>query len=212
MAYKLREEEEEMSPSSRLAVDYDIVLTPSGKVEDAFAAFKDVNNYGEYKSNFRKEQAIEDHYGPSTPTTKNFLQDTFKKLQKEYSDENEIRDKFIEIISDKNKNIKNVEQKYNTLKSNNGNFYPKTSKAEMDKFIEQNKSNRKLVNPEVKGNTLVFPKEKNPTKELTKKYIKTVMDSAGIDYSISEKEISESIMTRSQLKEIIKSEIRSLLK
>jgi hypothetical protein len=207
MAYKLREEEEEMSPSSRLAVDYDIILTPSGKVEDAFAAFEDINNYGIYKSNLRKEQAIEDHYGPTT-TTKGLMEKKFKEFQKEYDNEDERRNKFIETFN----KVKNIEQKYNTLKSNNGNFYPKTSKAEMDKFIEQNKSNRKLVTPKVKGNTLVFPKGENPSKELTKKYIKTVMDNAGIDYKISEKEVSESIMTKSKLKEIIKSEIRSLLK
>lgn len=194
MAYRLRENEEDAQ--SRLALDFDIILTPSGKIEDTITAFEDINNYGIYKSNLRKEQAIEDYYGPTIPTTKNFLQNTFKLLQKEYDNENELKDAFIKTVSEKNKNIKNLEQKYYTLKNNNGNFYPKTSKAEMDKFIEQNKSKRKLVNFVPKGNTLVFPKGSNPEKDLTKKIIKTVMDSAGIDFTIKEKEsVSEDSVT-----------------
>ena len=103
-----------------------------------------------------------------------------------------------------------------------------------------------LLKYNVKGNTLVFPKGSNPAKDLTKKIIKTVMDSAGIDFTIKEKEsvsedsvadkIKSSFMhqvtggkkgepmskgqtltpntkiKKSELKEMIKSEIRDLLK
>jgi ribosomal protein L23 len=174
MAYKLREEEEEMSPSSRLAVDYDIVLTPSGDVNDAVAALQNIDNYGVYVSNMRNkasiEKAIEDYFGPSVPVKR-------KALEKQ-----------------------------------RGEAFPVKTKQAIDDLVKSLTSRPTLLSYEVKDNTLVFPKGKNPTKDLTKKIIKTVMDSAGIDYSISEKEVSESIMTKSKLKEIIKSEIRSLLK
>ncbi len=39
-----------------------------------------------------------------------------------------------------------------------------------------------------KGNSLIFPQDNNPSKELTKKIIKTILGNAKIKYDISEKE------------------------
>jgi len=211
--YKLVENEDE-GKSSRFTVDHDIMIsTPD--VEEALAAIGNINNYGIYKSNMRKEQVIEDRYGPTTPSTKNFIQSTFKAIQEKYKNEDKddslIKAEFVETVSKKNKNIKNLEIKYDTLKSNNGNFYPKTSKTEMDEYSAQYISKPKLINPEVKGDKIVFPKDKNPSIETTKKIIKTVMDTAGIKFKfITDKEITKESKEK-ELRLLIREEIKSIL-
>ena len=50
--YKLREAEAEATPSNREQVDYDIILTPKGvSVEDTIKALENIDNYGIYISN-----------------------------------------------------------------------------------------------------------------------------------------------------------------
>lgn len=71
--YKLKEQEgEEVSPSSRDQVNYDLVLTPkSVEAEEVIKALEDIDNYGMYISNMRNkasiQKAIEDHFGPVIP-------------------------------------------------------------------------------------------------------------------------------------------------
>jgi hypothetical protein len=70
--YKLREEEAEATPSNREQVDYDIILTPKGvSVEDTIKALETLDNYGMYVSNMRNkssiQKAIDDHFGPVIP-------------------------------------------------------------------------------------------------------------------------------------------------
>lgn len=68
------------------------------------------------------------------------------------------------------------------------NTFPTYTKDALDAFIKQFSSKPQLVSYTVKGNTLVFPQKDNPTKDLTKKIIKTVLDKAGIAFKLSEKE------------------------
>jgi hypothetical protein len=71
--YKLREEEgAEVSPSNREQVNYDVVVTPKDvSVEDTVKALETLDNYGMYVSNMRNkssiQKAIEDHFGPVIP-------------------------------------------------------------------------------------------------------------------------------------------------
>ena len=70
--YKLREEEAETTPSNREQVNYDIVVTPNSvSVEDTVKALETLDNYGMYVSNMRNkssiQKAIEDHFGPIIP-------------------------------------------------------------------------------------------------------------------------------------------------
>ena len=71
--YKLKEQEgEEVSPSSREQVNYDLVLTPkTANIEDVVKALETLDNYGMYVSNMRNkssiQKAIEDHFGPVIP-------------------------------------------------------------------------------------------------------------------------------------------------
>ncbi len=67
-------------------------------------------------------------------------------------------------------------------------FPPKTKQA-LDDFVKKFTSKPQLVKFTVGGNSLIFPQKDNPTKDLTKKIIKTVLDNAGIKYKISEKEV-----------------------
>jgi cystathionine beta-lyase/cystathionine gamma-synthase len=215
--YKLRENDDE-GKSSRLTVDHDVTVT-TPDIKKAMDAIGNINNYGIYKSNMRKEQVIEDHYGPTTPSTKNYIQSTFKAIQEKYKNEDKddslIKAEFVETISKKNKNIKNLEIKYDTLKSNNGNFYPKTSKDEMDKYSAQYISKPKLINPEVKGDKIIFPKDKNPSIETTKKIIKTVMDTAKVDFKFEGDKPVKKVTKEAKEKELrllIREEIKNILK
>ena len=70
--YKLREEEAEATPSNREQVNYDIVVTPNSvSVEDTVKALETLDNYGMYVYNMRNkssiQKAIEDHFGPVIP-------------------------------------------------------------------------------------------------------------------------------------------------
>ena len=70
--YKLREEEAEATPSNREQVNYDIVVTPNSvSVEDTVKALETLDNYGMYVSNMRNkssiQKAIDDHFGPVIP-------------------------------------------------------------------------------------------------------------------------------------------------
>ena len=79
--YKLREEEAETTPSNREQVNYDIVVTPNSvSVEDTVKALETLDNYGMYVSNMRNkssiQKAIEDHFGPIIPAKR-------KKIEKD---------------------------------------------------------------------------------------------------------------------------------
>jgi hypothetical protein len=79
--YKLKEEEAETTPSNREQVNYDIVVTPNDvSVEDTVKALETLDNYGMYVSNMRNkssiQKAIEDHFGPVIPAKR-------KKMEKD---------------------------------------------------------------------------------------------------------------------------------
>lgn len=188
--YKLREEEgAEVSPSNREQVTYDVVVTPKDvSVEDTVKALETLSNYGMYVSNLRKEQAIEDRYGPTIPTSKKKLESIFQDVQNTFKNEEEAYDEFIKQALAQNKNIKNLNIKYNTLKSNNGHFYPKNSNTEMQDYIKSLISKPTLLKYKVKDDTIIFPKSGNPAKDLTKKMIDVVMKNAKIDYAVADKE------------------------
>lgn len=69
-----------------------------------------------------------------------------------------------------------------------GEPFPIRTKQALDDFMKQFTSKPKLVNWEVKDNTVVFKQGKNPGKNQLKQIINTVMKNAGIEYELSEKE------------------------
>lgn len=94
------------------------------------------------------------------------------------------------------------------LEKERGEPFPIRTKQAMDDFIKSKIERPNLVKYRVEGDLLVFPKEKNPSKDATMKIIKTVLDSAGIKYKIKEKES----FTESQLRAMIKEQIIKQLK
>ncbi len=154
MAYRLRENEEDAQ--SRLALDFDIILTPKTSVEDAVKALENMDNYGVYVSNMRNvasNKAIEMYFGNMDAKGNKISPATKASIERQ-----------------------------------RGEKFPLKTKDAIDAFVKSQTSKPNLLKYDVKGNTLVFPKGSNPAKDLTKKIIKTVMDSAGIDFTIKEKE------------------------
>lgn len=99
--------------------------------------------------------------------------------------------------------------KKKSLEKERGKPFPPKTKQAVDAFIKTLTSKPNLLNWEIEGDTVVFPHKKNPTKQVTRNIIDTVMKKANIDYDIDEKEaVNESII---KLKQIIKEEIDKVL-
>lgn len=94
------------------------------------------------------------------------------------------------------------------LEKERGEPFPLRTKQAMDDFIKSKIEKPNLVKYRIEGDLIVFPKERNPSKDATMKIIKTVLDSAGIKYKIKEKES----FTESQLRAMIKEQIIKQLK
>ena len=86
--------------------------------------------------------------------------------------------------------------------------FPIKTKAAIDDFIKNRAGKPNLVYYDVVGDTLVFPNSKNTSKGRTQSIVSTVMDNAGINYTIKQKESFK----ESQIKAIIKEEILKMIK
>ena len=86
--------------------------------------------------------------------------------------------------------------------------FPIKTKAAIDDFIKSRAGKPNLVFYDVVGDTLVFPNSKNTGRGRTQSIVSTVMDNAGINYTIKQKESFK----ESQIKAIIKEEILKMLK
>jgi len=96
------------------------------------------------------------------------------------------------------------------MEKERGKPFPIRTKDAMNAFIASRAGKPNLVTFEITGDTLLFPKEKNPSKDTTFKIIKTVLDNAGIGHRIKEKEsYTENI---NKLKDLIREEIRKQIK
>ena len=170
--------EQEPSGFSAMKAEYDIAVTPKESIEDAIAAFNDINNYGIYVSNIRNtgvnkaeiNKAIEDYFGPNIPAKR-------KSIEKQ-----------------------------------TGKTFPIKTKQAIDDFIKSFNSKPNLLKFVVKDDMLIFPQKNNPTKDVTKKIIKTVLNNAGIDYTVKEKEtIMESKDIKSLKEELISKIYKKLI-
>jgi hypothetical protein len=95
--------------------------------------------------------------------------------------------------------------KRKALEKERGKPFPIKTKQAIDDLVKSVTSTPNLLKYEVKGKEIVFPKSNNPSKDLTKKIIKVVMDNAGIKFKTTEKEtVSEVKITKTKLTEIIK--------
>jgi hypothetical protein len=211
MKYKFRLVEEETSGGetsggNKEKITYDLVLTPLGSTtQDTISALEKMDNYGIYVSNTRNskadvEKAIINHFGPSGKI-KISIENAFKSSEGnlELFKNNLIKKGY-------NNFLNSAEKIFDTLTKNKGQFYPKTNVTTMTNFIKTLSSKPDLLKWKVVGDTLVFPSSKNPTKKVTEEIIDTVMNNAGLDYDLESKE------SISELKRLVKEEIKKLLK
>jgi hypothetical protein len=71
-----------------------------------------------------------------------------------------------------------------------GKPFPVKTKQAIDDFIRTLTSKPNLLSWKVEGDSLAFPTKRNPTKKVTTSIINTVMEKAGIDYDLVEKEVT----------------------
>ena len=90
------------------------------------------------------------------------------------------------------------------LEKERGKPFPPKTKQAVDDFIKSLTSKPSLLKWSIEGNSLVFPAKRNPTKQVTKNIIDTVMKKANIDYSLEEKE------ALSEIRQVVKEQIKKL--
>jgi hypothetical protein len=228
--YRLVENEDEGSFSRIKAEPKVTLITPN--VNAALAALGDIKNYGEYAvTNARQdsnvEKNIEQNFGPKNPKIKTEQEKLFATKSKEewinYFAEKQRKANLGKKTESKEIIINDLEKKYDTLTNNNGKYLVKTGgeKGSLTKTTTNNSKPTLLPKPKIEGNKIIFyPRDENDRIKLMLKYIETIMTNAGIeDFELEDNESelkklkkSKKPTKKSQLKEIIKSEIRSLLK
>lgn len=89
------------------------------------------------------------------------------------------------------------------LEKERGKPFPPKTKQAIDDFIKTLTSKPNLLNWIVKDTELLFPASKNPTKKVTQNIISTVMDNAGIEYNLVDKETIDENQLKNLIREII---------
>jgi hypothetical protein len=90
----------------------------------------------------------------------------------------------------RNRFQKDYEEKFGTVYDRRAGRKPPVTKTMENEFYASLLKDKKtrLLTWTPKGETLVFPQGNNPSKDLTKKIIKTILGNAKIKYDIAEKE------------------------
>lgn len=90
----------------------------------------------------------------------------------------------------RNRFQKQYEEKFGTIYDRRAGKKPPVTKDMENEFYSSLLKDKKtrLLTWATKGESLVFPQENNPSKDLTKKIIKTILGNAKIKYDIAEKE------------------------
>jgi hypothetical protein len=94
------------------------------------------------------------------------------------------------------------------IEKDTGVSFPVKTKAAIDDFIKNRAGKPNLVFYDIVDDTLVFPNTKNTSKGRTQSIVATVMDNAGINYTIKQKESFK----ESQIKAMIREEILRAIK
>ena len=94
------------------------------------------------------------------------------------------------------------------IEKDTGVSFPVKTKAAIDDFIKNRAGKPNLVFYDVVDGTLVFPNSKNTSKGRTQSIVATVMDNAGINYTIKQKESFK----EAQIKAMIREEILRAIK
>jgi hypothetical protein len=101
-----------------------------------------------------------------------------------------------------------------SIEKQRGEKFPTKTKDAMDTFVKSLTSKTSLLNYDVKGDKIIFPKDKNPSIETTKKIVKTVMNNAKVDFKFEGDKPTKKATKESKEKELrllIREEIKSII-
>jgi hypothetical protein len=171
---KLMLENEEDGATGRAALSQDIIIYPEGEtnIEKIENALKDKANYKKVFAELSPNK-LEGYFGPQLPNVKKSMQDKFKT---------ETKENWMSIFA----KYKGLEEKYETLENNNGNFYPKTP-DKIEQFKQELKNLGEFVYIQ-DGNALRFPQSENSKKGIIlsqlESHLNKILTNAGLQYKL----------------------------
>ena len=183
-----------------LLQDRDLIATikKPHTAEEASEALHNKDNYGRYISTMRNSKVsdkdVDNYFGPRSPNVKNVkLKARFEKF-KEANPESTME--YSEWLTK------------GPVGTDMGPYPPRT-KDNYDAFVNQFITKPNLLNWTVKGDTLVFPKDRNPGRNEIKSIVTTVLQNAGF----GEKSFTfKTDVSEAKLKAFLKEEILKVYK
>jgi hypothetical protein len=209
--YKLKEEEAETTPSNREQVNYDIVVTPNDvSVEDTVKALETLDNYGMYVSNMRNkssiQKAIEDHFGPIIPAKR-------KKMEKDQGFSFPVKtktsiDDFVKSLTSKPTLLKYKVKDDTIVFPKSGNPAKDLTKKIIDVVMKNAKVNYSIVDKEA------VDESTDKLDQEAKLYFMQQFKAGKIKELPKDPkaEYMKVKMTKKELKEVIREQIKSLIK
>ncbi len=167
--------ENEDDSIGRVALSQDIMIYPKGEttIEQIENAFKNKDNYKKVFAELSPSK-LEGHFGPQLPNVKKSMQDKFKT---------ETKENWMNIFA----KYKGLEEKYQTLEDNNGNFYPKTP-ANIEQFKQELKNLSEFVYTQ-DGDALRFSQSENSKKGIIlsqlESHLNKILNNAGLQFKLS---------------------------
>ena len=170
---KLMESDED-GITGRVALSQDIVIYPKGEttINQIENALKDKANYKKVFTELSTDK-LEGRFGPQLPNVKKSMQEKFKT---------ETKENWMNIFA----KYKGLEEKYQTLKNNNGNFYLRTP-TNIEKFKQELKNLGEFVYT-LDGDSLRFSQSENSKKGIILSQLESslnkILNSAGLQYKL----------------------------
>jgi hypothetical protein len=211
--YKLREAEAEATPSNREQVDYDIILTPKGvSVEDTIKALENIDNYGIYISNLsnndpKMRKAKEAYFGTPAERRVKANQGKFP----EFTNASNLA--FIKAFNSKSTLLKYKVKDDTIVFPKSGNPSKNLTKKMIDVVMKNAKIDYSVADKEAVGETKTGYKP-DPDSEEAKVYFLQQFKLGNIE-KIPDNPKAEYMkikMTKEELKEVIREQIKSLIK
>jgi hypothetical protein len=170
---KLMESDED-GITGRVALSQDIVIYPKGEttINQIENALKDKANYKKVFTELSTDK-LEGRFGPQLPNVKKSMQEKFKT---------ETKENWMNIFA----KYKGLEEKYQTLKNNNGNFYLRTP-TNIEQFKQELKNLGEFVYV-LDGDSLRFSQSENSKKGIILSQLESslnkILNSAGLQFKL----------------------------
>ena len=170
---KLMESDED-GITGRVALSQDIVIYPKGEttINQIENALKDKANYKKVFTELSTDK-LEGRFGPQLHNVKNSMQEKFKT---------ETKENWMNIFA----KYKGLEEKYQTLENNNGNFYLRTP-TNIEQFKQELKNLGEFVYV-LDGDSLRFSQSENSKKGIILSQLESslnkILNSAGLQFKL----------------------------